>query len=162
MRARYFGLPVSLLIGTCIPGAPAASEGAALPSPQATAANTATAPPKRLPAVPVSRGASTAPAAADAASTSTKPFAFAVDESPAAATFACDFDGLKLVQNTKVFAAGAYSGQRLPFPIDDSGHDATRMDVAVNPPDAPVVLMLGTYEPTVWNIGCGVRGSLQC
>lgn len=29
---------------------------------------------------------------------------------------------------------------------------ATRIDVTVNHPDTPVVIMLGAYEPTVWNI----------
>ncbi|MBE9608159.1 hypothetical protein INR99_02245 [Chitinilyticum litopenaei] len=52
-----------------------------------------------------------------------------------------------------VFAAGAYSGKKQDFQIDQSGHAATRMDVIVNHPAKPVVLMLGAYEPTVWNIG---------
>lgn len=65
----------------------------------------------------------------------------------------CGFEGLTLPENAKIYAAGAYSGRRLDYQIDQSGHQATRIDVAVNHPDAPVALMLGAYEPTVWNIG---------
>ncbi|MEG1678886.1 MAG: hypothetical protein RR326_02220, partial [Stenotrophomonas sp.] len=52
-----------------------------------------------------------------------------------------------------VYAAGAYSGRKLDYQIDQSGQEATQIDVAVNESGAPVVLMLGAYEPTVWNIG---------
>ena len=58
-----------------------------------------------------------------------------------------------LPQKYIVYAAGAYSGRKLDYQIDQSGHEATQIDVAVNEPNAPVVLMLGAYEPTVWNIG---------
>ncbi len=53
----------------------------------------------------------------------------------------------------KIFAAGAYSGRDIDFQIDQSGHQGTQIDVAVNYSGAPVVLMLGAYEPTIWNIG---------
>ena len=64
---------------------------------------------------------------------------------------ACEMPGLpaKFI----VYAAGAYSGRKLDYQIDQSGHEATQIDVAVNETGAPVVLMLGAYEPTVWNIG---------
>lgn len=65
----------------------------------------------------------------------------------------CGFPDLKLPAEFAVFAAGAYSGQKISFQIDQSGHEGTRMDVAVNSPNQPVVLMLGAYEPTIWNIG---------
>jgi hypothetical protein len=65
----------------------------------------------------------------------------------------CDFAEVNLPSDFAVFAAGAYSGRKLTFQIDQSHHDATRMDVAVNSPNKPVVLMLGAYEPTIWNIG---------
>jgi len=65
----------------------------------------------------------------------------------------CGFDDLKLPENTLVYATGAYSGKPAGFQIDQSGHEATRFDVAVNSTDKPVVLMLGAYEPSVWNIG---------
>ncbi|GFM52893.1 hypothetical protein PSCICE_41600 [Pseudomonas cichorii] len=41
----------------------------------------------------------------------------------------------------------------MPFQIDQSGHQATQFDIAVNSPEQPVALILGAYEPTVWNIG---------
>jgi hypothetical protein len=65
----------------------------------------------------------------------------------------CGFPELKLPAEYSVFAAGAYSGRKISFQIDQSGHEGTRIDVAVNSPDKPVVLMLGAYEPTIWNIG---------
>lgn len=64
----------------------------------------------------------------------------------------CEFSDLKLPSDFAVFAAGAYSGRKLAFQIDQSGHEATQMDVAINSPNKPVVLMLGAYEPTIWNI----------
>ena len=65
----------------------------------------------------------------------------------------CTFSGLPLPAKYSLFAAGAYSGRKISFQIDDSGHQATQIDVAVNSPSKPVVLMLGAYEPTIWNIG---------
>ena len=65
----------------------------------------------------------------------------------------CAFPGLALPAQFKVYAAGAYSGREIDFQIDDSGHQATQMDIAVNEDSMPVVLMLGAYEPTIWNIG---------
>lgn len=65
----------------------------------------------------------------------------------------CRFAEINLPERFSVFAAGAYSGRPLDQQIDQSGHMATRIDVTVNQPGKPVVLMLGAYEPTVWNIG---------
>jgi hypothetical protein len=65
----------------------------------------------------------------------------------------CGFPELTFPTNLSVLAAGAYSGRKISFQIDQSGHEGTQIDVAVNSPDRPVVLMLGAYEPTVWNIG---------
>lgn len=65
---------------------------------------------------------------------------------------ACEFPGLRLPANSVIYAAGAYSGRKLSFQIDQSGHEATQIDIIANQPDKPVVLMLGAYEPTVWNI----------
>lgn len=87
------------------------------------------------------------------ATTATKPFAFVPDPQTPVFSGPCAFNGLRLPASTKVFAAGAYGGSRQDFQIDQSGSEATRIDVAVNQPDVPVVLMLGAYEPTVWNIG---------
>lgn len=65
----------------------------------------------------------------------------------------CAFEGLFVPANLRVYAAGAYGGRKLARQIDQSGHEATQFDVAVNSPDRPVALVLGAYEPTVWNIG---------
>lgn len=92
-----------------------------------------------------------APQPAAPVSAPTKPFAFAADA--ASATAGCAFTGLQLPPSTRIYAAGAYGGSRQDFQIDQSGHEATAMRVAVNQPDAPVVLMLGAYEPTVWSVG---------
>jgi hypothetical protein len=81
-----------------------------------------------------------------------KPFDFAGKQGSPAPQF-CAFPELKLPADVAVFAAGAYAGRELPFQIDQSGSQATQIDVAVNSPNRPVVLMLGAYDPTVWNIG---------
>lgn len=65
----------------------------------------------------------------------------------------CAISELVLSADFSVFAAGAYSGRKISFQIDQSGHEGTQIDVAVNSPNKPVVLMLGAYEPTIWNIG---------
>lgn len=64
----------------------------------------------------------------------------------------CEFPGLTLPENARVFVAGGYGGRKLGFQIDQSGQEATGFELQVHSPDAPVVLMLGAYEPTVWNI----------
>jgi len=64
----------------------------------------------------------------------------------------CSFEDLKLPKDAVVLAAGAYGGRRIGFQIDPSGHEGTQIDVAVNQAK-PVVLLLGAYEPTIWNIG---------
>ena len=64
----------------------------------------------------------------------------------------CRFNGLVLPSKVAIFASGAYAGRLLDQQIDESGHWATRIDITVNHPETPVVLMLGAYEPTVWNI----------
>jgi hypothetical protein len=66
---------------------------------------------------------------------------------------ACGFSELGLLSDFSVFATGAYSGRKISFQIDQSGHEGTQIDVAVNSPNKPVALMLGAYEPTIWNIG---------
>jgi hypothetical protein len=83
----------------------------------------------------------------------TKPFAFDRGAGRDAAPTACGFPGLELPAQARIFAAGAYGGSTQPWQIDDSGHGATRMDVAVNHRQSPVVLMLGSYEPAVWSVG---------
>jgi hypothetical protein len=66
---------------------------------------------------------------------------------------ACSFAGLKLPQEIMIYAAGSYAGRQIHFQIDQSGHQATQIDVAANSISKPVVLLLGAYEPTIWNIG---------
>ncbi|HLP97256.1 MAG TPA: hypothetical protein VK149_02305 [Sideroxyarcus sp.] len=65
----------------------------------------------------------------------------------------CSFPSGSLPAKFVVFATGAYTGKVTDFQIDQSGHQATKVDVVVNYTDSPVVLMLGAYEPTIWNIG---------
>jgi hypothetical protein len=85
-----------------------------------------------------------------------KPFEFPKPE-PGTQSPVCAFPELTLPADFAVFAAGAYSGRKIPFQIDQSGHEATQIDVAVNSPGKPVVLMLGAYEPTIWNIGWSTK-----
>ncbi|MDD2685053.1 MAG: DUF2339 domain-containing protein [Gallionella sp.] len=65
----------------------------------------------------------------------------------------CSFQHVKFPAEFKIYAAGAYAGKSTNFQIDQSGHQATQMDITVNQPDQPVALILGAYEPTIWNIG---------
>lgn len=69
----------------------------------------------------------------------------------------CAFPDLKLPDVFAVYAAGAYSGKKVSFQIDQSGHEGTQMDVTANNPEQPVVLLLGAYEPTIWNIKWSVK-----
>lgn len=65
----------------------------------------------------------------------------------------CGFPGVTLPPNTVVYGAGTLAGKTIDFQIDQSGHMATQIDVAVNNQDRPVALILGASEPTIWNIG---------
>lgn len=64
----------------------------------------------------------------------------------------CDFSNITLSADLAVYAGGAYSGHKTNYQIDESGHMATVFDVAINSPDVPVALILGAYEPSIWNI----------
>jgi len=70
---------------------------------------------------------------------------------------ACSFSDVKLPEDFVIFASGALTerskGRPTDFQIDQSGHRATQIDVAVNYTAKPVALLLGAYEPTIWNIG---------
>ncbi len=85
----------------------------------------------------------------------TVPFAFEAPSRPEAATATeCALPVPAADQPAKVFAAGAYGGRDLGFQIDQSGSEAGRIDVAVNQPGGvPVILMLGSYDPTIWHVG---------
>jgi uncharacterized protein YecT (DUF1311 family) len=71
---------------------------------------------------------------------------------PAGASDECTFYNLDLPPDFAVIAAGEYSGRKLDVQIDQSGHQATQMDVVVNYKAKPLVLMLGAYEPAIWDI----------
>ena len=65
----------------------------------------------------------------------------------------CVFPGLMLPENYSVFSVGGYSGRELNVQIDSSGHMATQIDVKLSSSEPkPVALVLGAYEPTIWNI----------
>jgi len=64
----------------------------------------------------------------------------------------CGFSDFEFPDEFMIFAAGAYSGRKLGVQIDQSGHEGTQIDVTVNYEERPVVLLLGAYEPTIWNI----------
>ncbi len=51
-----------------------------------------------------------------------------------------------------VYAGGAYKGHKLDYAIDNSGHQATQFDVLVNLPGQAVGLILGAYEPSIWQV----------
>jgi len=63
----------------------------------------------------------------------------------------CKFNTVKS-ENSVIYAAGELSGRPLDFQIDQTGDMATQMDVTVHSPNKAVILMLGAYEPTIWNI----------
>ncbi|MDB5814736.1 MAG: hypothetical protein JWN23_1853, partial [Rhodocyclales bacterium] len=52
----------------------------------------------------------------------------------------------------EVHAAGEYAGRALGYQSSATGHEMTGIDVYVNKPGVNVVLALGAYEPTIWNI----------
>lgn len=121
-------------------------------APETAAPETAAPPTASRETPPIAQVDAAAAAAASSAPTATKSFDF---KAPTAADgpTVCGFPGSPFPANTKLFAAGAYGGRKLGYQIDQSGSEATQIDVAVNHIGAPVVLMLGSYEPTVWNIG---------
>ena len=66
---------------------------------------------------------------------------------------ACEsFQGQIFSNDLQVFAGGAYAGKRVNYQVEDSSHQTSEFDVIVNSPDKPVALILGAYDPSVWNI----------
>jgi len=65
----------------------------------------------------------------------------------------CKFENLILPENTLIYATGKYNGRELNSYIDRSNHKVTQFDIVINSPKKPVALILGAYEPSVWNIG---------
>jgi hypothetical protein len=64
----------------------------------------------------------------------------------------CQFHGVQWPEDFGILVAGDHLGAPQSFQLDQSGNPATRFDVDVNSPVRPVVLMLGAYQPSVWNI----------
>lgn len=64
----------------------------------------------------------------------------------------CSFEDITFPEDLRIYAGGAYSGEKTNHQIDQSGHQATQFDVFVNSPEHPVALILGAYEPSIWNI----------
>jgi hypothetical protein len=105
-------------------------------------------------ASPPATSAASEPTATPADADGTIPFAFEAPAQPSETPPSeCALPMPATGKPAKVFAAGAYGGRDLGFQIDQSGNEAGRIDVAVNHPDAPVVLMLGSYDPTIWHVG---------
>lgn len=103
------------------------------------------------PSTPVAQATAVEPAATQGA---TKPFDAPMVATEAASANSCAFPMLDAAKRPfKLYAAGAYSGRKLGFQIDQSGNEAGRIDVGVNRPGEAVALMLGSYDPTVWHVG---------
>lgn len=64
----------------------------------------------------------------------------------------CSFFELELPENAVVYGLHTDKGVRLPYIIDDTNLTAREIDLVVNSPQQPVVLFLGTYDPSIWDI----------
>lgn len=64
----------------------------------------------------------------------------------------CSLKDKTFIENAKVFAVGGHKGNDIDHQIDNSGSEAGIIEVTVNYDEAPVILMLGAYYPTIWNI----------
>ncbi|MCF6330898.1 MAG: hypothetical protein L3I99_05055 [Sulfurimonas sp.] len=64
----------------------------------------------------------------------------------------CKFKKINFPNDMIVYAGGAYSGKKIRYQIDQSGHQATQFNIIVNSPNKSVALLLGAYEPSIWNI----------
>lgn len=65
----------------------------------------------------------------------------------------CTFPDTAFANDLVVLGAGALEGRKLDFQIDQrSARTVSQIDVAVNYTSAPVALMLGASNPTIWNI----------
>lgn len=132
-------LPVVMVVAGCQP-----SDSLTVPEP-AVAEGT----PSGEPSV---RAAPSTPQPAAPAG-ATKRFEFEAAQVSDRSPGSCAFPGIGSADTFKLFAAGAYAGRKLGIQIDESGNEATQIDIAVNQTDKPVALMLGAYDPTVWNVG---------
>lgn len=64
----------------------------------------------------------------------------------------CEFPKVKLPSKIAVHVVKAYQGTPIDYQIDDSNHQATQIDLTVNSPTNPVVLILNADEPNIWNV----------
>lgn len=65
----------------------------------------------------------------------------------------CVFPDTAFPNDLVVLGAGALEGRKLDFQIDQqSARTVSQIDVVVNHTSAPVALMLGASNPTIWNI----------
>jgi len=64
----------------------------------------------------------------------------------------CAFPEVVLPSDLRIYGAGNYAGRVFDRQIDSSGQQATEFDIAVNSPNQPVALILGAYDPAIWNI----------
>lgn len=64
----------------------------------------------------------------------------------------CAFPDTTFADDLVIFGAGALEGRKLDFQIDQSARAVSQIDVVVNHTSAPVALMLGASNPTIWNI----------
>lgn len=71
---------------------------------------------------------------------------------PAKVVDVCSRFTEQMPTNAVVFASGATGGRPLGYGAAPSNHEMTTLDVYVDEPDRDVVLALGAYEPTIWNI----------
>lgn len=58
----------------------------------------------------------------------------------------------RLPSDYVVYAAGGYRGRQQGTVSSTRGHSTGSFDVVANLPGRPVVLALGAYEPSIWNI----------
>ena len=67
-------------------------------------------------------------------------------------SYDCGFTDLSLPAGFQVYAASVHdSGVPLDLKLDNKNNEIKLIKVVVNSPEKPVVLMLGTYMPTVWH-----------
>ena len=136
LRMLWLGAAVMLSACQRPNDAPAGPQQTSLlPPDQASAHVIVAVPPAAHTAAPVagSLPAPPPPIRAAAMDGAIKPFDFA-GPSGGVGPAVCRFDALQLPPGTKVYAVGGYGGAAQSFQIDQSGHQATRMDVAVNQP----------------------------
>ena len=81
------------------------------------------------------------------------PFTFPGEESLQGFRSECGFAELSFPDDFSVYATGWYGGRPLDVQLKQGGGPATQFDIVVNSPQKPVVLILGAYKASIWNIG---------